>query len=98
MQDRAVLVSSTKLSLRVELADGRVLFVPLAWFPTLQEATQEERDRWRLIGDGLGIRWPDLDEDLSVRTLLRSDDVPEAVVADPISDTISMGDGSVLCR
>ena len=54
----------------VELVDGRVLSVPLAWFPRLLRATPEARDRWELLGQGEGIHWPDADEDLSVEGLL----------------------------
>ena len=54
----------------VDLVDGRVIGVPLEWFPTLRDATAEQRHTWRLIGQGIGIHWPMLDEDLSVRGLL----------------------------
>jgi len=56
----------------VTFADGRELAAPLAWFPRLLEATEEQRRNWRLIGRGHGIHWPDVDEDISVATLLRS--------------------------
>lgn len=54
----------------VELSDGRALSVPYAWYPRLQHARPEERDNWELIGEGDGIHWPDLDEDISVEGLL----------------------------
>ena len=57
-------------SLTVSLNDGRTLSLPLAWYPRLQHATPEERNHWRLIADGEGIHWPDLDEDISVENLL----------------------------
>ena len=63
-------VSVTEDTLKAELADGRTISVPLAWYPRLVHATQEERDNWELIGEGQGIRWPDLDEDLSVEGLI----------------------------
>lgn len=63
-------VSVTDEALTVELADGRTLSVPLAWYPRLAHGTPEERNRWRLIGRGEGIHWPDLDEDISVENLL----------------------------
>jgi Protein of unknown function (DUF2442) len=56
--------------LYVDLADGRVVGVPLEWFPTLRDATVDQRRAWRLIGPGVGIHWEDLDEDLSVQGLL----------------------------
>ena len=57
-------------ALVVHLEDGRSLTVPLEWFPRLRDAVPEARQRWELIGRGLGIHWPDLDEDLSVDDLL----------------------------
>ncbi len=57
-------------TLSVELTDGRTISVPLAWYPRLSHGTVEERNRWRLIGDGHGIHWPSLDEDISVENLL----------------------------
>jgi hypothetical protein len=67
----AVDVKVTNDRLLVILADGRELATPLAWFPTLSEATDDQRRNWRLIGRGHGIHWPDLDEDISVASLLR---------------------------
>ncbi len=60
----------TEDTLSVELSDGRSIAVPLSWFPRLLHGTAEERGRWRLIGQGRGIHWPDLDEDISVEGLL----------------------------
>ena len=57
-------------ALVVDLADGRTLSVPLAWYPRLAHATSTERANWRFIGRGEGIQWPDLDEDISVEGLL----------------------------
>jgi hypothetical protein len=57
-------------ALAVDLADGRTITVPLAWFPRLAHGTPAERANWRLIGSGEGIHWPDLDEDISVDSLL----------------------------
>jgi len=57
--------------LRVILADGRELAAPLEWFPRLRDAGPEQRNHWRLIGRGQGIHWPDVDEDISVASLLR---------------------------
>jgi hypothetical protein len=54
----------------IELADGRSLSVPLAWYPRLLAATHDERVHWHLLGDGFGIEWPDLDEHISVEGLL----------------------------
>jgi hypothetical protein len=49
--------------------DGRQLGVPLAHFPRLADATPEQRARWELLGRGVGVHWPDLDEDISVGRL-----------------------------
>jgi hypothetical protein len=57
-------------TLSVELADGRTIAAPLAWYPRLMHGTAEERDSWRLIAGGHGIHWPALDEDISVANLL----------------------------
>ncbi len=63
-------VTVTEDTLSVNLSDGRSIAVPLAWFPRLVHATQKERNNWRLIGRGQGIRWEDIDEDISVEGLL----------------------------
>src|SRR5437870_5012293 len=60
----------TEDTLTVDLADGRTISVPLAWYPRLQNGSRKERSNWRLIGRGEGIHWPDLDEDLSVEGLI----------------------------
>lgn len=60
----------TEDTLTAELADGRSISVPLAWYPRLAHATPDERRNWRLIGGGEGVHWPDLDEDISVEGLL----------------------------
>ena len=64
-------VRVTTDSLIVELRDGRVVSVPLAWYPRLAEGSVRERREWQLIGPGIGIHWPALDEDISVDGLLR---------------------------
>jgi len=63
-------VSITEDELVVELRDGRTLAVPLVWYPRLYHGTDEERNNWRFIGDGEGVHWPDLDEDISVEHLI----------------------------
>ena len=60
----------TEDALTAELNDGRIISVPLSWYPRLVHATPEERNHWELIGTGEGIHWPDLDEDISVEMLL----------------------------
>jgi hypothetical protein len=63
-------VTVTESALRATLADGREVSVPLAWFPRLQRASAAQRRNWRLIGAGVGIHWPDVDEDISAASLL----------------------------
>jgi hypothetical protein len=67
----AVDVSCSKDELSVTLSDGRVVSVPLVWFPRLADATPRERSDWELIGGGIGIHWEAVDEDISVASLLR---------------------------
>jgi uncharacterized protein DUF2442 len=57
--------------LTFELSDGRSISAPLKWYPRLNNGTRAERAKWRLIGRGIGVHWPDLDEDISVENLLR---------------------------
>ena len=56
--------------LSVDLLDGRTITVPTSWFPTLSNASQAQRENWEILGDGEGIHWPEIDEDLSVSGLL----------------------------
>lgn len=67
---RAQRVSLTEDALVVDLVDGRTITVPLTWYPRLAHGNHAERAHWRLIGEGEGIHWPDLDEDISVEGLL----------------------------
>ena len=63
-------VSVSEDTLTVDLQDGRTVSVPVAWYPRLHHGNSTERKNWRFIGNGLGIHWPDLDEDISVEGLL----------------------------
>jgi hypothetical protein len=67
---QATKVRVTSSALLVDLADGRTLRVPLEWYPRLVHGTVAQRRRWSLLGRGTGIRWPELDEDISVGDLL----------------------------
>jgi len=67
---KAQSVIVTEDSLVVDLIDGRTITVPLAWYPRLVHGKREHRNNWRLVGNGEGIHWPDLDEDISVQNLL----------------------------
>ena len=70
MHVQATDVQVNKDELTVHLRDGRTIIVPLAWYPRLRHGTVKERANWRLIGQGEGIHWPDLDEDISIGNLL----------------------------
>lgn len=67
---RAISVHCTENELVVSLSDARVLSVPLAWFPRLAHAQPHELVEYELLGDGDGIHWPTIDEDISVASLL----------------------------
>jgi len=67
---RARHVAVSEDALTVDLTDGRSISVPIGWFPRLLHGTTEERNDWRFIGDGEGIHWPEIDEDISVENLL----------------------------
>jgi hypothetical protein len=67
---QAMSVEFVDASLRIGLTDGREISAPIEWFPRLRDASPEQRGNWRLIGQGEGIHWPDIDEDVSVNTLL----------------------------
>jgi Protein of unknown function (DUF2442) len=67
----AVDVSCSDDSLTVVLDDGRVVSVPLEWFPRLLNATRQQRKRWERIGGGIGIHWEAIDEDISIASLLQ---------------------------
>ena len=71
IQPLAVDVACNNEALQVTLADGREISVPLEWYPRLLDATPKDRNNWTLIGGGLGIHWEDLDEDVTVESLLR---------------------------
>ena len=76
---RAIQVTLSEDDLTVDLADGRRVSVPLAWFPRLLHADSSQSRNWYLMGDGQGIHWPDLDEDLSVAGLLCGTAAPGAI-------------------
>ena len=76
--ERVLDVQSTDDSLSVSLRDGRIITVPLAWYPRLLNATPAQRRSWKVVGGGYGIHWPDLDEDLSTEGLLRGAPAPKS--------------------
>jgi hypothetical protein len=78
--ERVLDVQSTDDTLSVSLRDGRVITVPLVWYPRLLHATTAQRRNWAIAGGGYGIHWPDLDEDLSTEGLLRGAPAPKTSV------------------
>ena len=72
-KNECALAETVKVSedaLIVELSDGITVSVPLSWFPRLLNGSIQERNNWRFIGNGEGLHWPDLDEDISIPGLL----------------------------
>ncbi len=74
-------VHFTEDSLSVDLMDGRTISVPLAWYPRLLHATDQQRQNWKIAGGGFGIHWPDIDEDLSSEGLLRGAPAPRKTMS-----------------
>jgi len=70
VEPKATAIVCSDDELRVSLTDGRTLTVPIAWFPRLAHASSSERAEYELLGDGEGIHWPQVDEDISVAKLL----------------------------
>jgi hypothetical protein len=74
--ERVAGVSFSSESVCVSLMDGRIISVPVAWYPKLLHASESARQNWKISGGGYGIHWPDLDEDLSTEGLLRGAPAP----------------------
>lgn len=72
LDPHAVDVMVDEVALHFVLADGREISAPLEWFPRLRDASATQRTNWRLIGKGVGVHWPDIDEDIAVSTLMRN--------------------------
>jgi len=70
LHPQAYNIKCTDDSLIVELVDGRTISAPLVWFPRLAQASKKQLDHWELLGDGEGVHWPEVDEDLSINGLL----------------------------
>lgn len=70
VESRIARVEVTDETITAHLVDGRVISVPLAWSWRLSDATRSQRANWELIGDGHGVHWPDVDEDISAEGML----------------------------
>ncbi len=80
VDERVVDVQFSDDAISVSLRDGRVISVPLVWYPRLLDATAAQRNNWKIAGGGYGIHWPDIDEDLSTEGLLRGAPAPRVSV------------------
>ncbi|MGH2592420.1 MAG: DUF2442 domain-containing protein [Anaerolineae bacterium] len=69
-EPRIVTLKVTKDTIFAQLADGRTISTPLAWSWRLSEATPEQRNNFEIMGNGQGVHWPDLDEDISAWGML----------------------------
>lgn len=74
--ERVADIKVTEDELSVRLMDGRTISVPVVWYPRLSNATDKQRKNWQIIGGGYGIRWEEIDEDLSTEGLLRGAPAP----------------------
>jgi len=70
IEPKVIDLSFTSDSIKVVFADGREISAPLEWFPRLRDANEQQRKNWRLIGKGIGIHWEEIDEDISIKSLL----------------------------
>ena len=71
IEPRVLNVQVSEDEISAFLVDGRRISVPLAWSWRLSEATPEQRQNFQVIGEGEGIHWPDLDEDISIEGMLK---------------------------
>ncbi len=72
LDPHAIDVMFVNEALHLVLADGREISAPLEWFPRLRDADDNQRQNWRLIGKGIGVHWPEIDEDIAVSTLMKN--------------------------
>jgi hypothetical protein len=78
-------ISVTKDTITAQLVDGRIISFPLAWSWRLSEATPKQRANWRMIGDGHGVHWPDIDEDISAEGMLYGIPAPRPRISSKFS-------------
>jgi len=78
-------ISVTGDTITAQLMDGRIISVPLAWSWRLSEATLKQRANWRIIGDGHGVHWPDIDEDISAEGMLYGVPAPRPRISSKLS-------------
>ena len=78
-------ISVSEDTITAQLMDGRIISVPLAWSWRLSEATPKQRANWRMIGDGQGVHWPDIDEDISAEDMLYGIPAPRPQISSKFS-------------
>jgi hypothetical protein len=78
-------ISVTEDTITAQLIDGRIISVPLVWSWRLAEATPKQRANWRIIGDGHGVHWPDIDEDISAEGMLYGIPAPRPMISSRLS-------------
>ena len=86
-------IKVTSDTITAYLVDGRIVSVPLAWSWRLSEATTAQRAKWRIIGDGQGIHWPDVDEDISIEGMLHGVPAHRPRVPNRVHDVQERGNG-----
>jgi hypothetical protein len=74
-------ITVTEDTITAQLVDGRTISVPLAWSWRLSEATPKQRANWEIIGEGQGVHWPDIDEDISAEGMLYGIPAPRPLVS-----------------
>ena len=70
IEPRIQKITINENSITARLEDGRIISVPLAWSWRLSDATKKQRENYIIIGDGIGVHWPDIDEDISAEGML----------------------------
>ena len=78
--ERVKHIHFTEETISVDLMDGRIITVPLIWYPRLFHATPDQREKWKVCGGGYGIHWEEIDEDLSTEGMLRGAPAPRPKV------------------
>ena len=80
--ERVKHIRFTEDTISVDLMDGRIITVPLIWYPRLFDATPDQRTKWEVCGGGYGIHWEEIDEDLSTEGMLRGAPAPRSKITD----------------
>ncbi|MEG3879982.1 DUF2442 domain-containing protein [Microcoleus sp. herbarium7] len=79
--ERVKHIHFTEETISVDLMDGRIITVPLIWYPRLFHATPAQREKWEVCGGGYGIHWEEIDENLSTEGMLRGAPAPRPKIS-----------------